>query len=75
LFSASNHSIVWLTHHKQIAMPISFGTGFGLHWDLYGLWAGPALALALVSGLTSIYIYHISWDKASEEAVKRNEAG
>ena len=20
-------------------MPISFGTGFGLHWDLYGLWA------------------------------------
>lgn len=23
----------------QIAMPISFGTGFGLHWDLYGLWA------------------------------------
>lgn len=22
-----------------IAMPISFGTGFGLHWDLYGLWA------------------------------------
>jgi len=56
-------------------MPISFGTGFGLHWDLYGLWAGPALALALVSGITSVYIYHISWDKASEEAVKRNEAG
>ena len=20
-------------------MPISFATGFGLHWDLYGLWA------------------------------------
>ncbi|KAM0717091.1 hypothetical protein Q7P37_006943 [Cladosporium fusiforme] len=58
-----------------IAMPISFGTGFGLHWDLYGLWAGPAVALGLVAGITAIYIYKTSWDKASEEAVKRNEAG
>lgn len=59
----------------QIAMPISFGVGFGLHWDLYGLWAGPAVALALVAGLTTVYIYRISWHKASEEAVERNEAG
>jgi MATE family multidrug resistance protein len=56
-------------------MPISFGLGFGLHWDLYGLWAGPAVALGLVAGITAIYIYRISWHKASEEAVKRNEAG
>ncbi|KAM0713163.1 hypothetical protein Q7P35_000615 [Cladosporium inversicolor] len=58
-----------------IAMPISFGTGFGLHWDLYGLWAGPAVALGLVAGSTGFYITRISWHKASEEAVKRNEAG
>jgi MATE family multidrug resistance protein len=58
-----------------IAMPISFGAGFGLHWDLYGLWAGPAVALCLVAGITGLYITRISWHKASEEAVRRNEAG
>ncbi|KUJ06494.1 MATE transporter [Mollisia scopiformis] len=30
-----------------IAMPISFGTAFGLNWGLYGLWSGVALALGL----------------------------
>jgi MATE family multidrug resistance protein len=30
-----------------IAMPISFGTAFGLHWQLEGLWSGVALALGL----------------------------
>jgi MATE family multidrug resistance protein len=46
-----------------------------LHWDLYGLWAGPAVALGLVAGSTGFYITRISWHKASEEAVKRNESG
>ena len=56
-------------------MPISFATGFGLHWELYGLWAGPAVALALVSGLEGWYIYRTSWQEASEEAAGRNAAG
>lgn len=30
-----------------VAMPISFGTAFGLHWELYGLWTGVAIALGL----------------------------
>lgn len=30
-----------------IAMPISFGTAFGLDWELEGLWSGVALALGL----------------------------
>lgn len=30
-----------------IAMPISFGTAFGLHWELEGLWTGVAIALGL----------------------------
>ena len=30
-----------------VAMPISFGTAFGLHWELEGLWTGVALALGL----------------------------
>ncbi|KAI6826113.1 hypothetical protein KC340_g10524, partial [Hortaea werneckii] len=58
-----------------VAMPFSFGTAFGLHWDLYGLWAGPALALAIVTGTEAIYIYRTSWHQASEEAAKRNAAG
>ena len=31
----------------KVAMPISLGTAFGLHWNLYGLWTGVAIALAL----------------------------
>jgi multidrug resistance protein, MATE family len=30
-----------------VAMPISFGTAFGLNWNLEGLWAGVAVALGL----------------------------
>ena len=38
---------VQLFCYYVIAMPISMGTAFGLHWELYGLWAGVALALGL----------------------------
>ncbi|KAI5248691.1 MATE efflux family protein [Aureobasidium subglaciale] len=58
-----------------IAMPISFGTGFGLHWDLYGLWAGPALALGIVAAVEGWFIYQTSWEKAVEEAQERNTQG
>lgn len=30
-----------------IALPISFATCFAFGWDLYGLWSGPALGLAM----------------------------
>ncbi|TKA33702.1 hypothetical protein B0A50_00538 [Salinomyces thailandicus] len=65
---------VGLFAYYVVAMPFSFGTAFGLHWDLYGLWAGPAIALAIVAGTEAIYIYRTSWHKAAEEAAKRNEA-
>ena len=29
---------VALFSYYTVAIPISLGTGFGLHWDLYGLW-------------------------------------
>jgi MATE family multidrug resistance protein len=58
-----------------VALPISFGTGFGLHWELYGLWAGPAIGLFVQSTIESIFIYRTSWEKASEEAAARNAAG
>lgn len=58
-----------------IALPLSFALAFGLHWDLIGLWTGPAIGLGIVAGLEGIYIYRTSYEKASEEAAKRNAAG
>lgn len=42
-----------------IAMPVSFGTAFGLGWDLYGLWSGIALALGLYVILLSSLPLHL----------------
>ncbi|KAI9829866.1 MAG: hypothetical protein M1819_005964 [Sarea resinae] len=58
--------------YYAVAMPISFGTAFGLRWELYGLWAGPALALGLVSLIEGIYITQINWEKSVDAAQKRN---
>jgi multidrug resistance protein, MATE family len=33
--------------YYAVAMPISFGTAFGLDWELEGLWTGVAIALGL----------------------------
>ncbi len=30
---------IGLLSYYAVGIPISFATGFGLHWDLYGLWA------------------------------------
>ena len=38
---------VQLFCYYVVAMPISMGTAFGLHWELFGLWAGVATALGL----------------------------
>lgn len=56
-------------------MPISFGTGFGLHWDLIGLWIGPAIALFLVFTIEGWFIYKTSWERAVEDARIRNTMG
>ncbi|KAF2152572.1 MATE transporter [Myriangium duriaei CBS 260.36] len=58
-----------------IAMPISFGFGFGLGWELYGLWAGPAIALGLVAGVEGWFIYKMNWNQAVEAAKARNTMG
>ncbi|KAI9842511.1 MAG: hypothetical protein M1837_007105 [Sclerophora amabilis] len=63
---------VGLICYYVIAMPISFGTGFGLHWELIGLWAGPAFGLGLVAAIEAVYIYRTSWDAAVDAARKRN---
>lgn len=58
-----------------IAMPISFGTAFGLGWGLKGLWAGVAIALGLVAAIEGWFLMRTDWDLAVEEAEGRNEAG
>jgi MATE family multidrug resistance protein len=64
-----------LVCYYAIAMPISFGLGFGLKLGLAGLWAGPAIALGLVGAIESVFIYHTNWEKAVEAAQKRNLQG
>ncbi|KAK5121717.1 hypothetical protein LTR85_004592 [Meristemomyces frigidus] len=66
---------VGLFAYYAIGVPISFGTAFGLHWDLYGLWAGPAIALLVVAVIEGIYIYKVDWQQAADEAAQRNAIG
>ncbi|KAI9770523.1 MAG: hypothetical protein M1840_003113 [Geoglossum simile] len=61
-----------LFFYYVIAMPISFSTAFGLHWGLFGLWSGVALALGLVSATEMWFIYRSDWEDAVEDAKKRN---
>ena len=61
--------------YYAIAMPISFGTAFGLCWELEGLWSGVALALGLVAGIEAWWLVRTDWQDAVEEAKRRNVAG
>ncbi|KAF2483014.1 putative MATE efflux family protein subfamily [Neohortaea acidophila] len=58
-----------------LALPVSFGTAFGLGWDLTGLWCGPAIALFVQAILESIYVSKTSFQKASEAAARRSSTG
>ncbi|KAL4999188.1 mate-domain-containing protein [Aspergillus recurvatus] len=65
---------VQLFCYYAIAMPISFSTAFGLHWGLFGLWSGVAIALCLVSGIEAVFLTQTDWNRSVEEAVRRNAA-
>ncbi|KAM3065795.1 hypothetical protein ACMFMF_010723 [Clarireedia jacksonii] len=58
-----------------LAMPISFGTAFGLDWQLQGLWLGVALALGLVAAIEGWFLFRTNWENAVEAAQHRNAAG
>jgi MATE family multidrug resistance protein len=49
-----------------LAMPISFGTAFGLGWQLQGLWLGVALALGLVAAIEGWFLFRMDWETAVE---------
>ena len=63
---------VQLFCYYVIAMPISFGTTFGLNWGLFGLWSGVALALGLVALIEFLYLGRTDWNSSVEEARQRN---
>ncbi|KAK5689969.1 hypothetical protein LTS12_028834, partial [Elasticomyces elasticus] len=52
---------VQLICYYTIAMPISFGTTFGLNWGLHGLWTGVAIALGLVSLIEGVFLRRTNW--------------
>lgn len=64
---------VQLFCYYVVAMPISMGTAFGLGWQLYGLWAGVALALGLVAVIEGVFLSRIDWERSVEDATSRNE--
>jgi len=66
---------VQLFCYYAIAMPLSFGTAFGAHWGIWGLWTGVALALGIVAAIEYTYLYgYLDWNKCVDEAQERNLA-
>lgn len=55
-----------------VALPLAFGTGFGLGWRLEGLWFGVTVGLALVSAVEFWYLYRSDWMQSVKEAESRN---
>lgn len=64
---------VQLFCYYVVAMPISMGTSFGMHWDLWGLWTGVAIALALVTAIEFVYLVKTDWQRSVDEARQRND--
>ncbi|KIW15276.1 hypothetical protein PV08_05321 [Exophiala spinifera] len=64
---------VQLFCYYVVALPVSFSLGFALDWQLWGLWTGVALGLALVSAIELAYIFHTDWERSIEEARLRNQ--
>ncbi|EER24567.1 MATE efflux family protein [Coccidioides posadasii C735 delta SOWgp] len=63
---------VQLFCYYGVALPISFGTAFGLEWHLWGLWGGVAVGLLLVGVVEGIYLTKADWERSVDDARKRN---
>ncbi|KAI2196680.1 hypothetical protein LOZ20_002961 [Ophidiomyces ophidiicola] len=63
---------VQLFCYYGVALPISFATAFGLHWELWGLWGGVAVGLLLVSLIEGVYLTRVDWERSVDDARKRN---
>ncbi|KAF3768046.1 MATE efflux family protein [Cryphonectria parasitica EP155] len=61
-----------LACYYVVALPLAFGTAFGLGWKLYGLWFGVSVGLTLVSAVEFLYLYRSDWEKSVRDAERRN---
>ncbi|KAM7189700.1 MatE domain containing protein [Naviculisporaceae sp. PSN 640] len=61
-----------LVCYYLVALPISFGVGFGAGWGLQGLWVGVTFGLLIVSLVEYWYIWGSDWDQIVKEADGRN---
>ena len=52
--------IVNLFCYYVVAMPVSFGTSFGLDWQLEGLWFGVAIGLGLYVPILQLFLSAIA---------------
>ncbi|OJD15220.1 hypothetical protein AJ78_04519 [Emergomyces pasteurianus Ep9510] len=66
---------VQLFCYYAVAVPISMGTAFGVGWGLWGLWAGVAVALLLVSIIEGVFLTRTDWEISVSDARKRNAMG
>lgn len=57
----------------SVGLPVAIGAGFGLHWELIGLWAGVTLALFVSCSIEGFVIWKTDWMKMVEQAIRRNE--
>ncbi|KAK4156532.1 ethionine resistance-conferring protein 1 [Chaetomidium leptoderma] len=64
-----------LVCYYLVALPISFGLGFGLDWKLTGLWIGVTLGLFIVSLAEYWFAWRVDWHQAAKEAEHRNASG
>ncbi|KAK4039104.1 ethionine resistance-conferring protein 1 [Parachaetomium inaequale] len=64
-----------LVCYYLVALPISFGLGFGLDWKLSGLWIGVTFGLLIVSLAEYWFTWRVDWHQAAKEAEHRNAAG
>ncbi|KAL8320197.1 hypothetical protein RB597_006783 [Gaeumannomyces tritici] len=61
-----------LVSYYVIALPVSFGLGLGLGWELTGLWIGVTGGLGLVAVVEYLFLYKYDWSRAVQEAERRN---
>ncbi|KAJ1333713.1 multidrug resistance protein MATE family [Microdochium nivale] len=64
-----------LMAYYVVALPVSFGTAFGLGWKLQGLWMGVTIGLIIVAAVEYWFVYVFDWNLSVRDAERRNAAG
>lgn len=63
-----------LIGYYMIGLPVSAMTGFGLRWNLKGLWTGISVAMIVVASLEAVYLRSIDWEQLVNDATEPNVA-